>query len=156
MKKISKEKRRKRSEIMFSPKLVVLFVLVLPGCVSLGQDERLTEIAQEEWTRVGAPERFDGKLEIRGELCLGSPGVRGESPNILRMYVPWPWNYWEGVTRAIMRYELSKAAWQMQGLDGEGGLYWFFPIVWLDGLLHLPPSELNSWYYAICPGELGK
>lgn len=142
---------------MFSPRLAMLFVFViLPGCISLGQDDRLTEIAKEEWTRVGVPSQFDGKLEIRGMLCIGSPGVLSESPNVLKMYVPWPWNHCEIATRAIMRYELSKAAWQMQGMDGKGGMYWFFPFVWLDGLLHLPPSELHSWYRALFPGELGK
>jgi len=143
--------------------LLLLVACSLSGCISLGQDERLTEIAQEEWLRSGPPDMFRYTY-IRGKLCIGSPAARGHFDGTLSVYVPWPWNYCEFMTRIIMRYELSKVAWQLHGaqLVEENGPYAApvtIPIcmyMWLDAVFHLPTSELHSWYRSLFPGEIQK
>jgi hypothetical protein len=133
--------------------MVLVFMAIgLTGCISLGEDARLTEIAKEEWLRSGPAEQWRG-APVKGFLCIGSPAVMGSSKGYLGVYVPWPWNYSEFMTRVIMRYEMSKAAYQLHGVNRDGSIEWYFPYLWLDGLLHFPPSELHSWYRVFFPGE---
>lgn len=131
-------------------KLAIL-ALTLSACIPLGRNEHLSELAREEWTRVGAAERW-AALPIHGQRCVGLPGAIGGEA--LDVYVPFPWSEWDFAARIIMRYEMSKGAWQLHGSDPDGSLRWYFPLVFLDGLLHLPPSELHSWYRVLVPGEV--
>ena len=130
-----------------------LVLVLLSGCISIGSDAQLTRWANQEWKRVHPPERFK-HVPITGKLCIGSPGVMGHAFG-LDTFVPWPWNHCEFMSRVIMRYELSKAAYQMHGWESTGPLLPVAgPIMWLDALFHLPPSELHSWYRVFFPGEL--
>lgn len=123
-------------------------LLALAGCVPLGQDDRLDVMAREEWTRVGAPDRF-ASLLVSGQACVGFPGVLGRTA-----FVPWPWSEWDWMARVIMRYELSKIAWESHGFDRDGSPRWYAPFTLLDGWLHLPPSEMHSWWRVIAPDEI--
>lgn len=141
----------------------VMVLVLLPGCISLGQDAQLTEWAKQEWLRSNPPEKAR-HFPIKGHLCIGSPAVAGGTNNTINVYVPWPWNKSELMSRTIMRYEFSKAAYQLHGqnLVNEGG--WIatpvtIPIcmaMWVDALFHFPTSELHSWYFSLFPPALDK
>lgn len=124
-------------------RLALLFLALAAGCIPLGGDKRLDDLAREAWANSGAPERFAG-FPVRGVRCIGTPAAIGGSN--VTAYVPWPWSEWDWMAGVIMRYELSKVAWQAHGLDADGSIRWYYPFVFLDGLLHLPPSELHSWW----------
>lgn len=125
--------------------LALLALLLAAGCVSLGEDARLTALAYESWAAVGGPEAPVGAFE--GHRVLGGPAVVRFGALPYRVCVPWPWSEWDAAARVIMRYELSKVAWIANAPVGLGWL------AWLDAHLHAPPSELHSWWRVCFPRE---
>ncbi len=120
-------------------------LLFSAGCVTFGADERLTRIATEEWARSGAGDRY-ASVSWVAHYCWGSPAAWPDTEaRVLRIAIPscFP----ESGVRALMRYEMSKIAWQMRARAVlPSWLYWLAQV---DAFAHLPPSELHSWYRVI-------
>ena len=127
--------------------LGLALLLALQSCIPLGRSDRLSQLAREEWTRVGAPDRHLATPIYAGH-CIGSPGFIGGY-----VWVPWPWSEWDACARIVMRYELSKLAWSSHGADADGSMRWYWPLLYADAFLH-GPSELASWWYALFPGDV--
>ena len=120
-------------------------LLFSAGCVTFGADERLTRIATEEWARSGAGDRY-ASVSWVAHYCWGSPAAWPDTEaRVLRIVIPscFP----ESCVRGLMRYEMSKIAWQMRAHDVLP--LWLYWMVQVDAFAHLPPSELHSWYRVI-------
>lgn len=115
--------------------------LCLAGCVPLYVEPDLQPVAEREWSRLSPL-----AVEWTVYRCIGSPGyalVADESGARGVMFLPtWPLSWGRSCERAWMRYEMAKAAHVL-----HAGSWW--PLAAIDSLLHLPPSELRSWWAVV-------
>lgn len=122
-----------------------LAIALLTSCIPMHRAPDLDRIAVEEWYRAAPPVRFL-RWPIEVHHCLGLPAVLGGETR--RAFVPWPLSLWDWTARIVLRYELSKASYALHASKYVG----IFAAI--DAILHLPPSELYSWWRMFVPGTI--
>jgi hypothetical protein len=112
----------------------------------LYRDRSLSLAAQREWMRSGASA---GTLPMRwdGWVCVGLPGAFAWGDGTGSVYMSWPWHRVPLVSRATMRYEMSRIAYVHRSP------LWLLPLAYADAVLHGPTCELWAWWHALGMGR---
>lgn len=120
---------------MFRPVLLLLCLLVSPGCIVVGPPvPEWSAEARQVWRDLGG----SPSMPIDAVPVIGSPAVWAwGGPMTIGVPVGLP----PGLRRAAMRYEVAKAHFVVHGPGGQT----LAPLRYIEALLHGPISETASW-----------